>query len=428
MTTYTAGWITVPGRGKRWRTAEGEYLTQRPAGSAPGVLDAIKGSWNKADAALGGWLPGGGVANPASGAVRAVSKAALNGGVLSALPREVVPASMDALGALGVPALGMAARTLQPRLKEIVGDPFKDPTVGELGKQHKILESAHNYLRGIGSGVKPVAHFEKIFLEGKGLKPIPSPPGSAMIDFETYGAGLAGPHFSPGESRDAKGMVRVNPGTPAWVWAHEFGHAADHIKRPGAFLEEQQFRGMSSEQKRGLQNSARLRPGSPGVATLWSRPASGDRSVLEAGAEGALFGLAANWDTLSKEVIADIHGRKIAKDAGVPWNNRQNMAAKGSYALSTAGPGFVAGVAEEVASRGTDQAVRVLKDGVIDPIGRRLRGGDSSVEQGLRKYGYDPKLYTLDGSQGSPFSGEVEVRQRNPLVRGLAEYLPWGGQ
>ena len=129
MTTYTAGWITVPGRGKRWRTAEGEYLTQRPAGSAPGVLDEIKGSWNKADAALGGWLPGGGVANPASGAVRAVSKAALNGGVLSALPREVVPASMDALGALGVPALGMAARTLQPRLKEIVGDPFKDPTV-----------------------------------------------------------------------------------------------------------------------------------------------------------------------------------------------------------------------------------------------------------------------------------------------------------
>lgn len=54
---YTAGWITVPGKGKRWRTAEGEYLMQRPAGSQPGILQAI-------DRALGGWLPGGGVASP----------------------------------------------------------------------------------------------------------------------------------------------------------------------------------------------------------------------------------------------------------------------------------------------------------------------------------------------------------------------------
>jgi hypothetical protein len=337
---------------------------------------------------------------------------------------------MDALGALGVSAIGMAGRTLQPRLQEIVGHPFKDPTVGELQKQHKVLESAHSYLGGIGSGVTPVADFERMVREGKGLKPISSPPFSAMIDFETAGTGTVGPHFEPQGSSRAKGTVRVNPDTPAWVWAHEFGHAADHVKRPGAFLEEEQFRRMSSEQKGALNNSARLRTGggSAGAATLWSRPASGDRSVLEAGAEGALFGLAANWDTLSKEVIADIHGRKIAKDAGVSWNNRQNLAAKGSYALGTAGPGFVAGVAEEVASRGIDQAVRVLKDGVIDPIGRRLRGGDNSVEQGLRKYGYDPKLYALDGSQGSPFSGEVEVRQRNPLVKGLAEYLPWSGQ
>lgn len=56
---YTAGWITVPGKGKRWRTAEGEYLMQRPAGSQPGILQAI-------DRALGGWLPGGGTGNPLS--------------------------------------------------------------------------------------------------------------------------------------------------------------------------------------------------------------------------------------------------------------------------------------------------------------------------------------------------------------------------
>lgn len=73
MSTYTAGWITVPGKGKRWRTTEGKYLMQRPAGSAPGVLNAIRSGWSRADAALGGWLPGGGVASPVTAPVRAVA-------------------------------------------------------------------------------------------------------------------------------------------------------------------------------------------------------------------------------------------------------------------------------------------------------------------------------------------------------------------
>lgn len=64
MGQYTAGWITVPGKGKRWRTADGEYLTQRPAGGAPGVFNAITGAWKAADKGLGGWLPGGGTPSP----------------------------------------------------------------------------------------------------------------------------------------------------------------------------------------------------------------------------------------------------------------------------------------------------------------------------------------------------------------------------
>lgn len=61
---YTPGWITVPGKGKRWRTSDGEYLMQRPAGGMPGVLQAVTGAWSKADQVLNGWLPGGGVASP----------------------------------------------------------------------------------------------------------------------------------------------------------------------------------------------------------------------------------------------------------------------------------------------------------------------------------------------------------------------------
>lgn len=63
MASVAAGWITVPGKGRRWRTAQGEYLMQRPAGGAPGVMGAIRDAWKGADRALGGWLPGGGTPN-----------------------------------------------------------------------------------------------------------------------------------------------------------------------------------------------------------------------------------------------------------------------------------------------------------------------------------------------------------------------------
>jgi hypothetical protein len=66
---YPAGWITVPGKGRRWRTAEGEYMMQRPAGGRPGVLEAIRNTWSEADRRLGGWLPGGGTASPVTRAV-----------------------------------------------------------------------------------------------------------------------------------------------------------------------------------------------------------------------------------------------------------------------------------------------------------------------------------------------------------------------
>lgn len=29
---YSPGWITVPGKGQRWRTADGTFMLQRPAG------------------------------------------------------------------------------------------------------------------------------------------------------------------------------------------------------------------------------------------------------------------------------------------------------------------------------------------------------------------------------------------------------------
>lgn len=64
MGRYTPGWITVPGKGRRWRTSEGEYMMQRPAGDA--IMGALQGAWSRADRALGGWLSGGGTPNAAT--------------------------------------------------------------------------------------------------------------------------------------------------------------------------------------------------------------------------------------------------------------------------------------------------------------------------------------------------------------------------
>lgn len=62
------GWITVPGKGKRWRTAECEYLMQRPAaGGVQGLLgvlsragQAVTRTYGDVDRRVfGGALPGG---------------------------------------------------------------------------------------------------------------------------------------------------------------------------------------------------------------------------------------------------------------------------------------------------------------------------------------------------------------------------------
>jgi len=112
---YTAGWITVPGKGRRWRTSDGTYMMQRPAGDATpaarSIMGAVQGAWSRADRAVGGWLPGGGTANPLSGVVR--SSAAAVAGSVPTVPKIAATATSGwraadrAVGGL-LPAGGVA--------------------------------------------------------------------------------------------------------------------------------------------------------------------------------------------------------------------------------------------------------------------------------------------------------------------------------
>lgn len=51
--TYSEGWITVPGKGRRWRTSAGEYMMQRPA-ATPFFSNALRSVYQGAAEALGG--------------------------------------------------------------------------------------------------------------------------------------------------------------------------------------------------------------------------------------------------------------------------------------------------------------------------------------------------------------------------------------
>jgi hypothetical protein len=371
----------------------------------------LNSAWSQADRALGGWLPGGGVANPLSGTVRAATdwkRAA----TLQDVKQQAVSSGSagDALGFLGVPVLGAAAQGIQKLIKPLASrgtTPSLNTYVNRASAQQRVVQSADQYLGRMGSGVLPYA-----MATGTSKVPV-----SAMIDIgEASSTGPIGPHYRP-ENLGTKGTVNVfSNSTPGWVIAHEFGHAADHVKRPKAWMDFNQMSKFSEAQERRFINNARGRMLSPGAIVSSAAFAGGGdrkRSVLEAGVEGGFLGIAANWDLLSKEVLADVHGRRIARNAGVPWNERQNFAAKSSYVLGTGGTGFIQGIAGEVAARAGDFAVKNFNDAVMDPAMRVLRGGPSRTEKSLEQYGYNPNEHVLEGGPGQ----SMRIRPRTHAGR-----------
>jgi hypothetical protein len=267
----------------------------------------LNSAWSQADRALGGWLPGGGVANPLSGTVRAATdwkRAA----TLQDVKQQAVSSGSagDALGFLGVPVLGAAAQGIQKLIKPLASrgtTPSLNTYVNRASAQQRVVQSADQYLGRMGSGVLPYA-----MATGTSKVPV-----SAMIDIgEASSTGPIGPHYRP-ENLGTKGTVNVfSNSTPGWVIAHEFGHAADHVKRPKAWMDFNQMSKFSEAQERRFINNARGRMLSPGAIVSSAAFAGGGdrkRSVLEAGVEGGFLGIAANWDLLSKEVLADVHGR-----------------------------------------------------------------------------------------------------------------------
>jgi hypothetical protein len=343
-----------------------------------GLLRSFVNKYRQADKALGGWLPGGGTANPLSGTVRSVN-----------------PGDIAGYGtSTGISVLG---NFVAKKAGELVNSSSWGKNLKELPR---VINAANQEMSRLGGG----AWSNVIYPKPKITDP------QNLVQINLNSTDLFGPHYNTGGLDTEGRRISISPDTPSWVAAHELGHAIDHLKRPGAF----QTPNIDSDSAlKRFVGEQTMRVGSPatlvfGLGSL--KNDNRDRSFLGAGIEGALMGLGAHQDTLRKEINADRYGIPLAQKAKIPWDWKGNMYAKGTYLLNSAGVGFGQGIAGEIINRGVDTLQQGIRGGIIDPaIEAANVNSNSNLKNQLAKYGYNPEQYRF-AAGANP--GELRLQKR----------------
>ena len=358
------------------------------------LLNKVRGKYKEADRALGGFLPGGGVGNPLSNVVRGVNL-------------QDVAAFPTAGG------LVRGAKKLTEKASKIVESA---PAATTLKQLPGLIDAAGNKMKSLGYP-GPWSHY----VPGKEVGVVRGNKQGVFVDVDNpIMMFTGGPFYSSVNPAFGieKPTVAISSKTPGWIVAHELGHAVDAIKNPGAYTSPINVDDMDEVKK--FTKRELLRGSSPGalVAGIGAIK-NDDRSLLGAGIEGALSGLGASQQMLRREVMADRFGMPIAKEAGVPWNTKQNMIAKGTYLAGSMIPGFGQGVASELISRGTG----LVEAGLIDPLSRLVlqKNKNTKLENQLAKYGYSPDKYKLAGGVG----GEININPRTPMQSAVYNLFPF---
>lgn len=350
-------------------------------------LNQVGGAYRQADKNLGGWLPGGGTANPLSKTISSINP-------------------QDALGYVITTTAKPAENKIVKELRNVIDSGNWATTVKQVPGLMSAATERMNQL-----GVPGVWSTDLPNSTPKNLGQGELPKGVRVDTTGSYGMfPFMGPHYEYQNQ-----VVSVGPKTPSWVIAHELGHAVDVAKRPGSFA-----MGMidkNPELFESAMKNAPVRILSPGALVVGAgtlKDSNQDQSLLSAGIQGALTGIGANQHMLNAEIQADRYGMQLAKQAGVPWNHPQNMWAKGSYLAASMYPGFAQGIVAELGNR----AVNTIGD-LFGTTVRALQGpGLSKTEQALTKYGYNPTEYKLEGS-----NGEVQLNKRNKAEQALYQFI-----
>jgi hypothetical protein len=357
------------------------------------LLNKVRGKYKEADQALGGFLPGGGVGNPLSNAIKSIN------------PQDVA-AFPTARGLVG------SAKTLTKKASEMVKS---SPAATTLNQLPGLMDAASNKMRSLGY---PGARSS--FVPGKEVGVVRGNKQGVFVDIDNPIMELTGGPFyssvNPALSIEEP-TVKISSKNPGWVVAHELGHAVDAIKRPSAYKVPFDVDNINEVQK--FVKKELLRGSSPGALVAgFGAIKNDDRSLLGAGIEGALAGLGASQQTLRREIMADRFGIPIAREAGVPWNTKQNMLAKGTYLAGAVVPGFGQGIASELISRGAG----LIEAGIVDPLTRLAlqKNKNTKLENQLEKYGYSPDKYKLTGS----VDRQININPRSPMQSAVYNLFP----
>jgi hypothetical protein len=348
------------------------------------LFQKLLNTYRRADKSLGGWLPGGGTANPLSRTVSSINP-------------------QDALGYL----VTTTAQPVQSRIKREVQNIANSGSWGTtLREVPRLMSAATKQMNRLGLPGVWSTDFANTTPKNLGQGTLP-----AGVRVDATGAynmfSSMGPHY------DIEGkVVSTGPRTPSWIVAHELGHAVDVARRPQNFA----FINNPDIFKSVIKNEP-LRQASPGALVVGAgtlKDSNQDQSLLSAGIEGALAGLGAGQHILNAEIQADRHGMPIARRAGVQWNHPQNLWAKGSYVSTFAYPGFAQGVIGELGNR----AVNTI-GGLFNAATRALKGpGLSETEQALTKYGYNPLEYKMELN-----NNEVRLNRRSRQEQALYDFI-----
>jgi hypothetical protein len=366
------------------------------------LLNRVGQGYKEADKRLGGFLPGGGTGNVLSPVLKTVNPQDVIGlGITSAirpaqtlLGEKLVPVATQGgswkINQKVLPRLMSAASAEMNKLGKPNVWSYAFPDTMDTPRY-----SFSDYMEDVEAGREP--RFQQ---RPKGVE----------VDSNKGGYyEITGPHY------EVEGdVVRVGRKTPAWITAHELGHAIDFHKNPNAFAYLKNMQSPEGFEKLAKQQAVQaLSPGAL-VTGIASFKGDQDKNLFEAGVEGALSGLGAAQKTLRAEIQADRYGMPLAKRAGINWNHLQNLGAKGSYVLGAAGPGFMQGVASELLGRNVDAI-----SGLASTAMRALKGPQlSPTEQALVQYGYDPSKY------GMSMSGdEIKIKGRNKAEQAIYNYI-----
>jgi hypothetical protein len=342
--------------------------------------------YKEADKRAGGFLPGGGTGN-----------------ILSNAAKQINPA--EVAGLYGPNVLNLAAKKIASKIVPVMTSASEATTLNQLPG---LMNTASKRMTALGypGTWSPSIPEGKINTTAEGRLPTKVDLNSGWTDL------MGGPAFlnKNVEFGIEEPVVAVTSKTPGWVIAHELGHAVDAIKRPYDYALP---RGVDFEQ---LGKREALRAASPGaiVTGIGSMKNDDDRTLLNAGIEGALSGIGASQQVLRKEVMADRFGMPIAKEAGVPWNTRQNILAKSTYALGATTPGFAQGVVGELLNRGVNTIGDLAGTAMSAMRGNQL----NPTEQALTKYGYDPSQYQM-----STKTNDVTIKKQNPAQQALYKFI-----